>query len=93
MKKIIAALSVMVLFLTNSALAANKTFIKEYTYLASDLDSKVSSRAIALEQVKRALLEELGTYLISDTEVKNFPNDQGPDHNADSRNRKRRSHC
>lgn len=40
--------------------------------MASDIDSKVSSRAIALEQVKRALLEELGTYLISETEVKNF---------------------
>ncbi|MDP3112937.1 MAG: tetratricopeptide repeat protein, partial [Thermodesulfovibrionales bacterium] len=39
---------------------------------ASDLDSKVSSRTIALEQVKRLLLEELGTYLISETEVKNF---------------------
>jgi tetratricopeptide (TPR) repeat protein len=72
MNKIIAALSVTILLLTNSAFAANKTFIREYTYMASDLDSKVSSRAIALEQVKRALLEELGTYLISDTEVKNF---------------------
>ena len=40
--------------------------------MASDIDSKVSSRAIALEQVKRALLEQLGTYLISETEVKNF---------------------
>lgn len=72
MKKIIAALSVAILILTNSAFAANRTFIKEYIYLASDLDSKVSSRAIALEQVKRALLEELGTYLISETRVKDF---------------------
>jgi tetratricopeptide (TPR) repeat protein len=72
MKKIIAALSVAILIIAGSAFAANKTFIKEYTYLASDLDSKVSSRAIALEQVKRALLEELGTYLISKTEVRDF---------------------
>ena len=72
MKKIIVALSVAILILANSAFAANRTFIKEYTYLASDLDSKVSSRAIALEQVKRALLEELGTYLVSKTEVKDF---------------------
>ena len=72
MKKIIAALSVSILILTHSAFAADKTFIKEYIYLASDLDSKVSSRAIALEQVKRALLEELGTYLISETRVKDF---------------------
>ncbi len=52
--------------------AEKVTFVKEYTYQASDLDSKVSSRTIALEQVKRLLLEELGTYLISETEVKNF---------------------
>ncbi len=72
MKKIIAAVSVSILILTSSGFASTKTFIKEYTYLASDLDSKVSSRAIALEQVKRALLEELGTYLISETRVKDF---------------------
>lgn len=56
----------------NAASAEIKTFTKEYTYIASDIDSKVSSRAIALEQLKRALLEQLGTYLISETEVKNF---------------------
>ena len=60
------------LLLTNSALAETKTFIKEYTYQASEVDSKVSCRAIALEQVKRLLLEELGTYLESHTEVINY---------------------
>ena len=52
--------------------AETKVFEKEYTYQASELDSKVSSRSIALEQVKRLLLEELGTYLVSETEVKNL---------------------
>ena len=52
--------------------AETKTFVKEYSYQASEYDSKVSCRALALEQVKRLLLEELGTYLESDTEVKNF---------------------
>jgi tetratricopeptide (TPR) repeat protein len=47
-------------------------FVKDYTYQASEIDSKVTCRAIALEQVKRLLLEELGTYLESKTEVKNF---------------------
>src|SRR3990172_934574 len=60
------------LILTSVASAENVIFIKEYTYMASDIDSKVSSRAIALEQVKRALLEQLGIYLISETEVKNY---------------------
>lgn len=57
---------------SSSALAETKTFIKEYTYQASEFDSKASSRILVLEQVKRLLLEELGTYLESETEVKNF---------------------
>jgi tetratricopeptide (TPR) repeat protein len=61
-----------VLLIPNHASAELKTFIKEYTHQASDLDSKISSRAIALEQAKRLLLEEIGTYLISETEVKDF---------------------
>ena len=56
----------------NRACAATRVFVEEYTYQASEADSKLSSRAIALEQVKRLLLEKLGTYLESETEVKNF---------------------
>jgi hypothetical protein len=52
--------------------AETKTFIKEYTYQASEFDSKASSRILALEQVKRLLLEELGTYLESSTEIRNY---------------------
>ena len=59
-------------FIPNPASAETKTFIKEYTYQASEYDSKVTCRALALEQVKRLLLEELGTYLESQTEVENF---------------------
>ena len=40
-----------------------KIFLREYTYQASEADSKITSRAIALEQVKRLLLEEIGMYL------------------------------
>jgi tetratricopeptide (TPR) repeat protein len=69
----IAMLSFLLLFfLPNPAASESKTFIKEYTYQASEADSKISSRAIALEQVKRLLLEELGTYIESHTEVTNF---------------------
>ena len=52
--------------------AETKTFIKECTYQAGDEDSKNSCRVIALREVKRLLLKELGTYLESETEVKNF---------------------
>lgn len=54
------------------AFTATKTFIKEYAYLASENDSKNSSRTLAVREVKRLLLEELGTYLESETEVKDF---------------------
>jgi len=60
------------LLVANLAFAKMVTFEKEYTYQASEIDSKVSCRAIALEQVKRLLLEELGTYVESNTEVKDF---------------------
>ena len=73
MKKTITLIIALHLLLSfSSALAETKTFIKEYTYQASDFDSKMSSRTIALEQVKRLLLEEVGTYLISETDVKDF---------------------
>lgn len=55
-----------------TAFAAERVFIKEYTYQASEADSKLTSRAMALEQAKRLVLEELGTYLMSKTEVKDF---------------------
>jgi len=73
MKKTIPLIIALLLFSSFSpAPAETRTFIKEYTYQASDFDSKMSSRTIALEQVKRLLLEEVGTYLISETDVKDF---------------------
>ena len=67
-----AALLLMVVFLLLpvQSLAATKVFEREYTYSASEADSKLTCRVIALEQVKRLLLEELGTYLQSISEVK-----------------------
>jgi tetratricopeptide (TPR) repeat protein len=71
MKKYILFLIAFHLLLSfNSASAEIKTFVKEYTYEASELDSRNSCRAIATEQLKRSLLEELGTYVESKTVVK-----------------------
>lgn len=72
MKHILAIIIAIILFLPSVVFAEIKIFEKEYTYQASDFDSKMSSRTIALEQVKRLLLEEVGTYLSSETDVKNF---------------------
>ena len=61
----------MCVFASATAFAKPESFMKEYVYEAGESDSKLTCRTIALEQVKRLLLEELGTYLISNTEVLN----------------------
>ena len=73
----IKTLSAIFLFLmaatfTNDVLAETKVFVREYAYQASEVDSKVSSRRNATEEVKRILLEELGTYIESETIVANL---------------------
>lgn len=40
-----------------------ENYIREYTYKASEADSKLSSRTIALDQVKKLLLQEIGTHI------------------------------
>ena len=59
----VSVLIVIFSFISVTVNAEMKTFIRDYTYQASEIDSKQSSRIIATEQVKRLLLEELGTYL------------------------------
>jgi tetratricopeptide (TPR) repeat protein len=60
------------LFFAGYVEAEVKTFVREYTYQASEVDTKESCQIISLKQVKRLLLEELGTYLESFTEVTNY---------------------
>jgi len=71
-KTLISVLVATFIFSTSLALAESVTFQREYTYHASEADSKISCRTIALEQVKRLLLEELGTYLEAETEVRDY---------------------
>ncbi len=68
----ICLLAITLLVAASPCLASIKVFEREYTYQASEADSKLSSRTVSLAEVKRLLLEELGTYLESVTEVKNF---------------------
>ena len=56
---------IFILILFSAVYLNAKTWVREYTYNASEADSKITSRAIALEQVKRLLLEELGVYVHS----------------------------
>jgi tetratricopeptide (TPR) repeat protein len=66
----VLVLTIAGLFWVVSAGAKAVSYVREYTYQASEADSKLSCRTIALEQVKRLLLEELGTFLLSETTVK-----------------------
>lgn len=45
--------------------AETKVFVREYTYQASESDSKLTARAQALSVVKGLLIEELGVYIES----------------------------
>ena len=55
--------NLLIISLASDAFAGTKTFIREYTYNASEADSKLSSRAIAIDQVKRLLLEEISVFI------------------------------
>jgi tetratricopeptide (TPR) repeat protein len=69
----LAAFYIMIVaFFSVTSFAEEKTFLREYVYQASEVDSKISCRTIAIEQVKRLLLEELGTYLEGHSEVRSF---------------------
>ena len=50
---------------SNIVIAAEQIYLREYTYQASEADSKISARTIALQEVKRELLSELGTHVSS----------------------------
>ena len=65
MKKIFPFLFVIIL--SFSLVAKEKTFIRDFTYNASDVDSKVSCRAIAIKELRSLLLNEIGFYVESES--------------------------
>jgi len=54
------------------ALGELLTFQEEYRYEAGEADSKLSCRAVSLLEVKKLLLERLGTYIESTSRVVNL---------------------
>jgi len=63
MQMTVRIISVFVLLMTLCQGIMAETYIREYTHKASDADSKISSRTIAINQVKTLLLQEIGTYI------------------------------
>jgi len=51
--------------------AQKQTFVREYTYRASINDSEVSSREESIRQMKIELLEEIGVFVSSSTNISN----------------------
>lgn len=72
MKKIILLCFCVLLLFPFASLAKTVTFEEKYTYDASEADSKLTCRTISLLQVKRLLLEKLGTYIETKTEVVDY---------------------
>ena len=72
MKKIILLCIYGLLLFPFASQAKTVTFEEKYTYDASEADSKLTCRTISLLQVKRLLLEKLGTYIETKTEVANY---------------------
>ncbi|GHT19209.1 hypothetical protein AGMMS4957_02960 [Bacteroidia bacterium] len=56
--------------------AEKKTFTREYTYRASDADSKITAEKIASDEMQKILLREIGTFIISEQQITVQGNEQ-----------------
>ncbi len=54
---------------TLSTWADSKGFVRDYTYIAGEADSKISARQMAMQEVKRELLNEIGTHIYSRIDI------------------------
>jgi len=63
---------ILLIYLSLFTNIVSKTFVREYTYNASEADSKISSRTLALEQVKGLLLQEIAIYIESEIEYEEW---------------------
>lgn len=57
-----------------SLLAQKKSFIRDYSYQASEADSKLTARAIASQQLKALLISEVGVFIQSETNLNKISN-------------------
>ena len=66
MKKIIVLI---LLSFSTSSYSAETSYVREYTYKASDLDSRVTARSNALKLIKTGVLEEIVSFVTTDSEI------------------------
>lgn len=62
--------SLLLLLLLQTVFLSGTTFIREYTYRASEQDSKLNCRAIVTQELRIQLLNEIGTYVESERTFK-----------------------
>ncbi|MEN8142480.1 MAG: hypothetical protein ABFQ82_02650, partial [Thermodesulfobacteriota bacterium] len=72
MRSIIIAVLAISVLCNQQAMAAEVSFQEKYRYDAGESDSKLSCRAVSLVEVKRLLLERLGTYIETESTVENL---------------------
>ena len=53
----------LILLFCSLLFSSERTVIREYTYKASDYDSKITSREKAIEQVNHLLLQEISLFI------------------------------
>ena len=76
MIRLVSALLVL-LFASLPTGAAEKQFQREYTYRASDDDSKNSARESAVKELRSELLREIGVYIESYLEIESISDQKG----------------
>jgi len=69
MNRIYFYLAVFLILSHIKAICQEKVFVREFTYEANEMDSKISCRAIAIDQVRAILLNELGVYVHSESKI------------------------
>ncbi|MCG6937779.1 MAG: hypothetical protein LJE83_06345 [Gammaproteobacteria bacterium] len=62
-------LTLVILIVVTTVNSAEKNYIREYTYKASDLDSRVTARSNAMKLIKAGVLEEIVTFVSSNSTI------------------------
>jgi len=69
MKRLFTFLTVLLL-LSSGSYAQKKTFIRDYIYQASEADSKLTARAVAIREMQTLLLQEIGQAIQAEQTMK-----------------------
>lgn len=72
MRSLFMLICIVTSFIPNDTNGAEVSFQERYRYEAGEADSKLSCRAVSLVEIKRLLLERLGSYIETESTVENM---------------------